>query len=544
MSSAYVVILMLGTVLLSGVLVRVLPFSMPLPLLQIGLGILIAAILDEGIILDPDVFFLLFLPPLLFLDGWRIPKDALRRDWGSITLLAVALVFLTVGSVGFLIHWMVPAMPLPVAFALAAIISPTDPVAVEGITRRLLVPRRTMAILQGEALFNDASGLVTFRLAVSAMLTGAFSLGEATLSFLWVALAGIATGFLVTRLILWLRGIFTSRFGEETALEVLLSLLTPFVAYLAAEQIQASGILAAVVAGVTMSRAELSGRASAMTRMRRHIVWDMVQFTLNGMMFVLLGEQLPRIYEGAVRVVEQTGHHEPGWLAIYAVVICVALAAVRFVCVWGVVQASRLWRGRASGGGGLTMRALAVLSLGGVRGAVTLAGVMTLPLVLTDGQAFPARDLAIFLAATVIIFSLIAAAIGLPLVLRGFEPGAPAQADAERELAWTSARQAAMARVQAKSEELIRAGTQEEAEGLAHATEHVLIELDELLGMPLQEQVNHPDAGARSAQRTLRREALAASREAVYALARERRISDALARELVRRLDLEEVYLS
>ena len=182
MSSIEVVLAMLLAVLASGYLVRVLPFSLPLPLAQIALGAVIAGIFQRGVQLDPHVFFLLFLPPLLFLDGWRIPKDGLFHDKGMILELALGLVLFTVIGMGFFIHWMIPAMPLPVAFALAAIVSPTDPVAVSSIAARVRIPKRLMHILEGESLLNDATGLVCFRFAVAAALTGGFSLASASAS--------------------------------------------------------------------------------------------------------------------------------------------------------------------------------------------------------------------------------------------------------------------------------------------------------------------------------------------------------------------------
>jgi CPA1 family monovalent cation:H+ antiporter len=184
MHSIEIVLAMLLAVAASGFLVRVLPFSLPLPLVQIGLGAVIS-FFNRGVDLDPELFFLLFLPPLLFLDGWRIPKQGLFRDKGVILELALGLVVFTVLGAGFLIHWMIPSMPLPVAFALAAIISPTDPVAVSSIASRAPIPKRLLHILEGESLLNDASGLVCFQFAVAAMLTGSFSLANASVTFIW-----------------------------------------------------------------------------------------------------------------------------------------------------------------------------------------------------------------------------------------------------------------------------------------------------------------------------------------------------------------------
>src|SRR6185312_8401421 len=160
MGTVGLVLAMLAAVIMSGLVARALPFNLPRPVVQIGFGAFIGAVSRTPVKLDPDVFFLLFLPPLLFLDGWRIPNEGLRRDRGLILQLALGLVFFTVLGMGFFIHWMIPAIPLPAAFALAAIVSPTDPVAVSAIAARVPIPPRVMHRLEGESLLNDASGLV------------------------------------------------------------------------------------------------------------------------------------------------------------------------------------------------------------------------------------------------------------------------------------------------------------------------------------------------------------------------------------------------
>jgi NhaP-type Na+/H+ or K+/H+ antiporter len=187
-----VALFLLLAVVVSGALARMSPVPLPLPLVQVALGAVIASVANLGVSLKPDIFFLLFLPPLLFPDGWRIPKDGLFRDKGTILELALGLVVFTVVGVGFFINWMIPAMPLAVAFALAAIVSPTDPIAVSAITARVPIPKRLMHILEGESLLNDASGLVCMRFAVAAALTGTFSLVDALGTFLWVAMGEIA----------------------------------------------------------------------------------------------------------------------------------------------------------------------------------------------------------------------------------------------------------------------------------------------------------------------------------------------------------------
>lgn len=545
MNAVGISLAMLMAVMASGLIIRALPLAIPLPLVQIALGALIAGVSDHGVLLDPDIFFLLFLPPLLFLDGWRIPKDGLLRDRFSIIQLAFGLVFFTVIGLGFLIHWMIPAMPLPVAFALAAIVSPTDPVAVSAITQRVPMPKRIMHILEGESLLNDASGLVAFRFAVAAAVTGVFSFTAAATSFLWVAAAGLLIGVAFTLLVAWAKGLFSRRFGEEPSAQILLSLLIPFGAYIVAEHLQASGILAAVTAGVTMSYVEMSGKALATTRVQRTAVWNTVQFTLNGIMFVLLGEQLPAILTGAVQVVQETGHHNPSWLIVYALAISLALAALRFAWVWVWVKADRCYaRMRNRPVTETSARLIVAMSLAGVRGAITMAGVLTLPLVLADGSPFPARDLAIFLAASVIIISLLAASIVLPRVLQGLEIAPETERQRKEDLANEAARQAALRSIEKSLHELTRDPAHDDPQVYTDVAARVMESYQLRSAGGLQPEIDASLVRQQlSIERELRLAALNASRDELYRLARHRHIPDELVREMVRKLDLQEARL-
>ncbi|THF65455.1 Na+/H+ antiporter [Pseudothauera nasutitermitis] len=542
MYSIEVVLAMLLAVVASGYLVRVVPFSLPLPMVQIALGAVIAGVFGHGVRLDPEIFFLLFLPPLLFLDGWRIPKVGLFRDKASILELAFGLVVFTVIGAGFLIHWMIPAMPLPVAFALAAIVSPTDPVAVSSLAKRVPIPKRLMHILEGESLLNDASGLVCFRFAVAAVMTGTFSLASASLTFLWVAAAGLAVGAGVTWGVSLTQRWLSRLLGEEAGSSILINLLTPFGAYLIAEHLEASGILAAVAAGVTMSYVELSGRALATTRVQRAAVWDTVQFSLNGIMFVLLGEQLPGILERAAISVQETGHRSGWWLLAYALAISAILALLRFVWVWVSLRLS-LFRARDPGEPLQRphWRIVAAVSLAGVRGAITLAGVLTLPLLLPDGREFPARDLVIFLAASVILISLVVASVALPRVLRGLElPDEPAEQRKEDRVR----REAAAAAVAAieRTRHALSAASAADADLYANAAVRVMANYQHRLedsAVPGDVDAERLRAADR-AEVALRLAALQAEREAIFRLAREAEISDEISRKLVRQIDLME----
>jgi len=282
------------------------------------------------------------------------------------------------------------------------------------------------------------------RFAVAAALTGTFSLVEAVDSFVGVSAGGLAIGFVVTAAVVQAKSWMSRRYGEDVGVQILVSLLIPFGAYLLADRAGCSGILAAVAAGVTMGHVEQREGVLAETRARRTAVWDTIHFGASGIVFILLGEQLPRIAGGAADVVREAGHGEVDWLLFYVAAIALGVLAVRFVWVWILVRLAR--RRMAQRGTPLRMpdwRLVAALTLAGVRGTVTLAGVLSLPLMLSDGSAFPARDLAVFLAAGVIIMSLLVATVLLPNLLGRLhfspEPGEEADEGSARRAVGDSA---------------------------------------------------------------------------------------------------------
>jgi monovalent cation/hydrogen antiporter len=532
-----IVLILMVAVVVSGFLSRILPLPIPRPLVQIVLGGMIGLVANLRVQLDPEIFFLLFIPPLLFLDGWRIPNEELLKDRTAVLELALGLVVLTVVGVGFFVHWMVPAMPLTVAFALAAVISPTDPIAVAAIAARVPIPKRLMHILEGESLLNDASGLVCLRFAIAAALTGTFSLSDAALSFVWVAVGGIAVGFGVTWLTAKAKEWIARQIGEESGSQILISLLLPFACYLLAEWLHCSGILAAVAAGLTMSSVEASGQAMGGTRMRRGTVWDTIQFVANGIIFVLLGEQLPSILGPAAETVRLTGHHEPWWLLIYVLAINIGLVTLRFVWVW-VSLSLTIFRANLHGAkaGGPNWRLVAATSLAGVRGAITLAGVLTLPISLNDGSPFPARDLAILLAMGVIIVSIIAASIGLPLLLRKLEMPPEPSYQAEEDRARVAAAEAAIAEIERIQHEL--AVGRDDAD-VYMAAGRVM----DFYRTRIEARSREGEAAAlarenEDVERRVRMAAVKAERTVIFRMLRAQQIGSETAGKLVRELDL------
>jgi CPA1 family monovalent cation:H+ antiporter len=541
MESVTMVLIFLFAVAVSRIFVRLLPLKFPLPLVQIGLG---AALSFVGlkVKLDPEIFFLVFIPPLLFLDGWRIPKNALLSDWRSILTLALGLVAFTVMGIGYLIDSMVPAIPLAVAFAIAAIISPTDPLAVSAITSGTPVPSRLMHILEGESLLNDASGLVCFNFSVMAALTGRFSLADASLSFLEMAAGGLFIGVAISWSASATYHWLTRWIEEEPGTPILISILIPFAAYLAAEHLGASGILAAVAAGVSGHYANLIGRSSAVIRMRRSTVWDMLQVALNGIIFVLLGEQLPGILVGAPGIAHAIGAGSAWQLAAYAVAITLALAALRLVWVWASLETGRLLapflgkqpRPRRSA------RMVLVASLAGVKGAITLAGVLTLPFAMPDGSPFPARDLAIFLCVCVILLSLVAGSIGLPLLTKNLRLDDNPAASNQEKAARGAAAEAAIRQVEKLQRETPVDAAEMTAEAAARVIDLYRKRLD--LGTKKGDEASHIKEIA-AAERRFRVAALDAERDELYRLRLARQIDDPLHAELIREIDLMETSL-
>ncbi|MGN8123955.1 Na+/H+ antiporter [Pseudomonas sp. 22082] len=539
MQTAYTVLILLMLVSVSRLVGRVIP--LPLPLVQIAAGALLAwPTLGLHVALDPELFLFLFLPPLLFSDGWRMPKRELWRLRGPVLTLAVGLVLFTVVGAGYFIHWLLPTIPLPVAFALAAVLSPTDAVAVSAISQNRL-PTPLMHMLQGEALMNDASGLVTFKFALVAAVTGAFSLANASLTFVLVAVGGLAVGVALSWLVGRLRAWMIARGWDDPATHVVFMLLLPFAAYVLAERLGASGILSAVAAGMMQSWLDLLPRQTS-TRLLNRSVWSLLEFAFNGLIFLLLGLQLPDIIKAVV------SHETSLWPTLFyrcldVVAIFLALVLLRFIWVQSIWRLSVLLR-RLRGKGDLTQvptaRSCWLLTVGGVRGAVTLAGVMSVPM-LMGSEVFPERDLLIFIAAGVILLSLVAACIALPLLLRGIEKSPDDKRRQEVRDAW---RKTAEAAIHALETEEVNPQDAAQAALAAELKARIMSEYRHQL------EVFNDSAEAQALafqmdllERRLRLKALRAQRLELYSLSRQHQIGDDVLREVLGELDLSEANL-
>ena len=539
MQTAYTVLILLMLVSVSRLVGRVIP--LPLPLVQIAAGALLAwPTLGLHVVLDPELFLFLFLPPLLFSDGWRMPKRELWRLRGPVLTLAVGLVLFTVVGAGYFIHWLLPTIPLPVAFALAAVLSPTDAVAVSAISQNRL-PTPLMHMLQGEALMNDASGLVTFKFALVAAVTGAFSLANASLTFVLVAVGGLAVGVVLSWLVGRLRAWMIARGWDDPATHVVFMLLLPFAAYVLAERLGASGILSAVAAGMMQSWLDLLPRQTS-TRLLNRSVWSLLEFAFNGLIFLLLGLQLPDIIKAVV------SHETSLWPTLFyrcldVVAIFLALVLLRFIWVQSIWRLSVLLR-RLRGKGELTQvptaRSCWLLTVGGVRGAVTLAGVMSVPM-LMGSEAFPERDLLIFIAAGVILMSLVAACIALPLLLRGIQKSPDDKRRQEVRDAW---RKTAEAAIHALEVEEVNPQDAAQAALSAELKARIMSEYRHQL------EVFNDSVEAQALafqmdllERRLRLKALRAQRLELYSLSRQHQIGDDVLREVLGELDLSEANL-
>ncbi|MCI3195822.1 Na+/H+ antiporter [Bacillus sp. HU-1818] len=407
-----VVLVLLTIIAISNIVNRFIPF-IPVPLIQVALGILAAAY-PRGLHFDlnPELFFVLFIAPLLFNDGKRTPRAELWNLRAPILLLALGLVFATVIVGGYTINWMIPSIPLPAAFGLAAILSPTDVVAVSALSSRVKMPKGILRLLEGEGLMNDASGLVAFKFAIAAAVTGTFSLAEAAFSFVLIAAGGLLSGVIISFLIIRFR-LFLRRLGmQDVTMHMLIQILTPFVIYLAAEEIGVSGILAVVAGGITHA-VEQDRLESSMVKLQivSSSTWSIILFILNGLVFVILGTQIPDV----ISVIFNDTAFNNMMVIGYILVITFTLMLLRFLWVlffwngkWFFNKDQNIYKPG--------LRSTLLISISGVRGAVTLAGSFSIPYFLADGTSFPERNLIIFLAAGVILCTLVIASIVLPML--------------------------------------------------------------------------------------------------------------------------------
>lgn len=409
-------LILLACVIVSSVLGRFVR-HVALPLVQIAVGFVVALIAPDfvEVQVSSELFLVLFIAPLLFDEARRSSRRQLWQNKWSIVSLAVGMVFVSVLCVGFVLNVIVPSIPLAAAFACAAALAPTDAAAVGALGSTVGLRKRQEVVLSGESLVNDASGIVSFHFAVAAVVTGAFSVvdaaGEFGILFFGGVGVGLAFGLLAYGSMKLLR-----RLGyEDTVIHVLYEVFTPFFVFLLAEWLNVSGILAVVAAGLVMS--ENAPRLTSIDAAKRQMVsdnfWKVIVFLINGIIFVMLGTQLPL---ALVPSVAET-YSIPMLIGIVLLITLVMMA-----CRFGWLSVMELFhkdeetgqRGAKHGGGAL--KDALVMTLAGPKGAVTLSIIFTIPMYLTDGSVFPQRSLIIFLTAGVILATLLMANFLLPLL--------------------------------------------------------------------------------------------------------------------------------
>jgi monovalent cation/hydrogen antiporter len=374
--------------------------------------------------LEPEIVFLLFLPPLLYVSALFTSWRDFRTNIRAISLLAVGLVLMTTFVVAAVIH-AVADLPWAAAFVLGAIVSPTDAVAATTIAQRLGVPRRIVTVLEGESLVNDATGIVAYRVALAAVVTGAFSLWEAGLQFVVGAAGGIAVGFGVGWLVVWAR----RHVSEDPSVQNIVSLLTPFVAYLAAEELphglwewlhgligvpadlHFSGVLAVVTTGLYLGRKSPYITSSG-TRLQGFATWELITFLLNGLIFILIGLQLRSVIEGL-------DIYTPGQLILYAVLVSLTVILVRIIWVFPATYLPRrLSRRLRERDPSPSWRPVSIVAWTGMRGVISLAAALALPFQTASGVQFSERGLIIFLTFCVILATLVVQGLSLPALIR------------------------------------------------------------------------------------------------------------------------------
>lgn len=515
-------LLLLGVVAALVVFARRLEIPYPILLVIGGLGLSLIPGLPR-VRLDPELVFVLFLPPLLYPAALFTPWRDFQANLRTILLLAVGLVLVTMVVIAWFAHRFV-GMGWGPAFVLGAIVAPSDAVAATAIAHRLRVPRSLVTILEGESLVNDTAAFVAYRFAVGAVVTGSFSFAGAGLRFLTAGIGGTLVGLAFG----WLATVIQRRL-DDPPVQTTISLLTPFVCYLAAEHVGASGVLAVVVCGLYYGwRAPsfVSGRF----RLRAYPVWEMVQFILNGIIFILIGLQLPD-------VIATLGGRSWGQVLWYSAVILVPLIGLRLAWLFAMAYlphvVSGVLRRKSSA---KPWRHVLLVGWTGMRGVDSLAAALAVPLVVGTGEPFPDRDLVFFLTFAVIFGTLVLQGLSLAPVIRRLGVVDDRLWEEEERKARLDANRAALKRVH----ELARARSldQPAVQRLAAEYEDRIRQLEQHTGDAT------PTDGLFSAEfERLSLEALEAERQTILQLRDRRVINDEALRRIQRDIDLAEIRL-
>jgi CPA1 family monovalent cation:H+ antiporter len=411
--------------------------GLPYPVLLVLSGLVLSLVPHlPHVGFDPELALLVFLPPLLYpaalFTSWR----DFRRNLRPIALLAVGLVLTTTVAVAWLAHAMIPGLPWASALILGAIVSPPDAIAATAVLQRMKIPRRIVAVLEGESLVNDSIALVVYRFGVGAVVTGSFSLPAAALKLPVVGLGGVLIGWLVGVAVHWLQ-----RRLDDPPVQITISLLTPFVAYLPAERLGLSGVLAVVTSGLYIGwRSPLM--VTARTRLELSAFWRMVVFLLNGIIFILIGLQLPAVVGGL---------RSESWFALllHAAAVSATVVLTRILWVFPATYLPRLISKRIRARDPHpAWQPVAIIAWSGMRGVVSLAAALALPLSTAAEAPFPGRDEIIFLSFCVILVTLVFQGLTLPLLVRALGIADDGESHREERIARQKANQAALAYVE------------------------------------------------------------------------------------------------
>jgi CPA1 family monovalent cation:H+ antiporter len=474
--------------------------------------------------LDPELVFLFFLPPLLYPAALYTSWRDFRANIRPISLLAVGLVLFTTVVIAWLAH-RVMGLPLAAGFVLGAIISPPDAVAATAVTQRLHVPRRIITVLEGESLVNDATALVAYRFAVAAVVTGVFSWTDAGWRFLVAGIGGVAFGWIVGRVVGWIQQRL-----EDPAIKVTVSLLTPFAAYVPADRLGVSGILAVVTAGVYLGwrSPEIT---NASMRLQVRPVWTTITFLLNGFVFILIGLQLSEI-------LDSLSGYTAAQLAWYATLVSLAVILVRMLWVFPAAYLPRwLFKTIRKRDPYPPWQQLTIIGWTGMRGVVSLAAAMALPFTLADGSPFPGRSLILYLTFTVIVVTLVIQGLSLPAIIRWLKVEDDGAAEAEELQDRLKANQAALARLnELAGSQPINADTLHRMRG-EYEDRIRQLELAESADGQIARPLFSPD------YEHLSRQTLRVERDVILQLRNERVINDEVLRRIQRDIDLAEARL-
>ncbi len=486
----------------------------PYPIVFLLGGIALAFVPGVPVIkLAPDLVFLVFLPPLIFGDAFVTDFRRFKRFIKPIVQLATGLVVLTSVSVAFVAHWVI-GLPLDVGFVLGAILSPTDTVATDAIAEETGMPLRLLTVLGGESLINDATGLVLYKFAVAAVMIGTFSLGSAVAQFAYVAIVGIAIGIaggVVARRVT--RFLYDHNLTDDV-ISVTITLITPFLVYLAADRLGGSGVLAAAAGGMYLSR-QGGGMYTPEARLIGRSVWNTLFFVFNGALFIILGLQLRSIFTELAIFPAAT-------LAQYAGAIAGTVIAVRLAWV-AVAALTRRFNVRtvAREGGTLPWSWAFVLGWSGMRGIVSLAAALSIPEDVNGGSPFPARDLILFITFAVILVTLLGQGLTLPWFIRWFHVVDDDTGERPRATAQVRVAEAALARLK-ELEDTFATAAQWEVAGR--------------LRFRFEETIEHYSAQADDSQHNLERDLIRQTIDAERTALDDMRHAGEIADEVFRRM--------